>query len=185
MALLCRKQPSRPYRFCGRLEAVAIVHPKGEEEEEEEEEVESEHGLRKWVSDPLIAPHLIFRLIEEEEGTTSSVGFVEEVFGAVGIGMMRPERIQQQRWCVRSESGGRVRGERASVSFARNLGPLQAVRGGRHVCRPCPLTGPCIVAGDATWSVICAELTKDDDGYCRCDRGPKLKGRKEGRRRRR
>ena len=101
--LFCRRQPSRPYRCCGRLTAVALAQPL--------EEINGDGPTARlpvWTITPPTAAHVIWRLDDAEALLRSSAskdlgrisplgekGMVEELFGAAGIGSMRPEQYSQ------------------------------------------------------------------------------------------
>ena len=102
--LFCRRQPSRPYRCCGRLTAVALALPEGELGGREG----AAARLPAWQTDPPSATHVIWRLDDADDLLRSSAsrdlgriapldekGIVEELFGASGIGSMRPEQYAQ------------------------------------------------------------------------------------------
>ena len=100
--LFCRRQPSRPYRCCGRLSAVALAHPPADLDGED-----PAARLPAWETTSPTATHVIWRLDDADallssppsaKSDTSQVapprgekGMVEELFGAIGIGTMRPE----------------------------------------------------------------------------------------------
>ena len=101
--LFCRRQPSRPYRFCGRLTAVALAHPAQELGGEK-----AAARLPAWETNPPTATHVIWRLDDSDALLSSSAckdlgriaplsekGMAEELFGATGIGSMRPEQYVQ------------------------------------------------------------------------------------------
>ena len=105
--LFCRRQPSRPYRCCGRLTAVALAHPEGDERAEFGDG-EPTARLPVWETTPPTATHLIWRLDDADALLSSSAskdlgrivplsekGMVEELFGAAGIGSMTPEQYSQ------------------------------------------------------------------------------------------
>jgi hypothetical protein len=99
--LFCRRQPSRPYRCCGRLTAVALAHPA----EDQLGDGEPAARLPAWETTPPTATHVIWRLDDADALLSSAAskdigrilplnekGMVEELFGATGIGSMRPEQ---------------------------------------------------------------------------------------------
>ena len=120
--LFCRRQPGRPYRFCGRLSAVALAHAESPERSDAGEAEQSDgdaernsagaphhgarHGstvgqqrgadermvLRTWRTRSAIASHIIWRLDDADELLAPSSRVVEELFGANGIGMARPDK---------------------------------------------------------------------------------------------
>ena len=103
--LFCRRQPSRPYRCCGRLTAVALANPP----DDQLGDGEPAARLPAWETTPPTATHLIWRL-EDADALLSSAasrdigrilplsekGMVEELFGATGIGSMRPEQYSHE-----------------------------------------------------------------------------------------
>ena len=103
--LFCRRQPSRPYRCCGRLTAVALAHPA----EDQLGEGEPAARLPAWETTPPTATHVIWRLDDADALLSSAAskdigrilplsekGMVEELFGAAGIGSMRPEQYSHE-----------------------------------------------------------------------------------------
>ena len=103
--LFCRRQPSRPYRCCGRLTAVALAHPA----EDQLGEGEPAARLPAWETTPPTATHVIWRLDDADALLSSAAskdigrilplsekGMVEELFGATGIGSMRPEQYSHE-----------------------------------------------------------------------------------------
>jgi hypothetical protein len=100
--LFCRRQPSRPYRCCGRLTAVALANPPAELGGEEPAAV-----LPAWAHTSA-ATHVVWRLDNADALLSSSAsrdvgrvaplsekGMAEELFGAAGVGSMRPEEYSQ------------------------------------------------------------------------------------------
>ena len=95
--LFCRRQPSRPYRFCGRLAAAALAQPEVTDEDETAAGAAAgvaDLDLSVWTTSPPVATHIIWRLVDAEELLTSSDGLVEALFGAAGIGMARPAQYK-------------------------------------------------------------------------------------------
>ena len=103
--LFCRRQPSRPYRCCGRLTAVALANPP----DDQLGDGEPAARLPAWETTPPTATHLIWRLDDADALLSSAAsrdigrilplsekGMVEELFGATGIGSMRPEQYSQE-----------------------------------------------------------------------------------------
>jgi len=101
--LFCRHQPSRPYRCCGRLTAVALAQPPDGFDSEG-----PATRLPVWKTSPPTATHVVWRLDDADALLRSSAskdlgrmaplsekGMVEELFGAAGIGSMRPEEYSQ------------------------------------------------------------------------------------------
>ena len=88
--LFCRRQPSKPYRFCGRLTAAALAQPEVTDEDETAADAGVAADLSVWTTTPPVATHIIWRLVDGEELLTSSDSLVEQLFGAAGIGMARP-----------------------------------------------------------------------------------------------
>jgi hypothetical protein len=92
--LFARKQPSRPYRFCGRLEAIAIASPQ-ELETRAPVLTRRARALQSWQTKDNVAPHIIFRLVDSEtlfDGTAAAgTSLVDDIFGASGgISATRP-----------------------------------------------------------------------------------------------
>ena len=103
--LFCRRQPSRPYRCCGRLTAVALAHPA----EDQLGDGEPAARLPAWETTPPTATHVIWRLDDADALLSSAAskdigrilplsekGMVEELFGATGVGSMRPEQYSHE-----------------------------------------------------------------------------------------
>ena len=103
--LFCRRQPSRPYRCCGRLTAVALANPP----DDQLGDGEPAARLPAWETTPPTATHLIWRLDDADALLSSAAsrdigrilplsekGMVEELFGATGIGSMRPEQYSHE-----------------------------------------------------------------------------------------
>ena len=88
--LFCRRQPSRPFRLCGRLRAVAVAAPL----KTDEPPATHASGLPVWPvaapspDTPPPAPHVLFEL-QDVDGLPSDDFAC--VFGAKGIGAVRPE----------------------------------------------------------------------------------------------
>ena len=126
--LLARKQPSRPYRFLGRLAAIAVASPQELETRAplsfgEGAAGGGEGALRAWRTADDVAPHIIFRLLDAEalfdEPTSPAASASAAGDAEVEFGERREQRHRQpgqrdlrRQWRHLPVAAGAVFGER-------------------------------------------------------------------------